>query len=170
MLHVFNYLVEFVKWIFNFFFLSVQGLRPSVPAEAPTMIFASPTKVVSEAGATVEYMGANRVQEFQRIFQVSTGECVFFKSLLFGLTPGTVSQVLIQKKSSERGLRVQLYRSLQRRFISVRRRLVFISLSVLNGLLLPLSVFITQEAAREIMKETQKFSGAITHANGNHLD
>lgn len=50
-----------------------------MPAEAPTMIFASPTKVVSEAGATVEYLGANRVQEFQRIFQVSKDtDCVFF--------------------------------------------------------------------------------------------
>uniref|UniRef100_A0A3B4UQN1 Cytochrome c oxidase subunit 7A2-like, mitochondrial n=1 Tax=Seriola dumerili TaxID=41447 RepID=A0A3B4UQN1_SERDU len=48
---------------------SPQGLRPGVPAESPSMIFATPTKVVSEAGATVEYMGANKVQEFQRIFQ-----------------------------------------------------------------------------------------------------
>ncbi|XP_039990345.1 cytochrome c oxidase subunit 7A-related protein, mitochondrial [Xiphias gladius] len=58
---------------------SPQGLRPGVPAESPTMIFATPTKVVSEAGATVEYMGANRVQEFQRLFQTSDGIPVHLK-------------------------------------------------------------------------------------------
>lgn len=47
-----------------------QGLRPVVPAESPTMIFATPTKVVSEAGSTAEYLGANRVPDFQRLFQV----------------------------------------------------------------------------------------------------
>ncbi|GLD69719.1 cytochrome c oxidase subunit 7A-related protein, mitochondrial [Lates japonicus] len=46
-----------------------QGLKPSVPVEPPTMIFATPTKVVSEAGPMVEYLGPNRVQEFQKIFQ-----------------------------------------------------------------------------------------------------
>lgn len=48
----------------------VQGLRPGVPAESPAMIFATPTKVVSEAGAMVEYMGANKVPDLQKIFQV----------------------------------------------------------------------------------------------------
>lgn len=48
----------------------VQGLRAGVPAESPTMIFATPTKVVSEAGSTVEYMGANKVPDLQRLFQV----------------------------------------------------------------------------------------------------
>lgn len=48
-----------------------QGLRPGMPAESPAMVFATPTKVVSEAGAAVEYMGANRVPDFQRLFQVT---------------------------------------------------------------------------------------------------
>ncbi len=48
----------------------VQGLRPGVPAESPTMVFATPTKVVSEAGSTVEYLGANRVPDLQKLFQV----------------------------------------------------------------------------------------------------
>ncbi|XP_029383780.1 cytochrome c oxidase subunit 7A2-like, mitochondrial [Echeneis naucrates] len=56
-----------------------QGLRPGVPAESPTMIFGTPTKVVSEASPTVEYMGANRVQEFQRIFQASDSVPVHLK-------------------------------------------------------------------------------------------
>lgn len=47
-----------------------QGLRQGVPAESPAMVFATPTKVVSEAGPAVEYMGANRVPDFQRLFQV----------------------------------------------------------------------------------------------------
>ncbi|KAF7664833.1 hypothetical protein LDENG_00163580 [Lucifuga dentata] len=58
---------------------SPQGLRPGVPAESPTMIFATPTKVVSEAGATVEYMGANKVPDFQRLFQMSDGVPVHLK-------------------------------------------------------------------------------------------
>lgn len=48
----------------------VQGLRPGVPVESPTMVFATPTKLVSEAGATVEYMGTNRVPDLQKLFQV----------------------------------------------------------------------------------------------------
>ncbi|KAM3859417.1 cytochrome c oxidase subunit 7A2-like, mitochondrial [Diretmus argenteus] len=56
-----------------------QGLRPGVPAEPPTMIFATPTKVVSEAGSTVEYMGANRVPSFQKIFQAQDGIPVHLK-------------------------------------------------------------------------------------------
>ncbi|XP_074475825.1 cytochrome c oxidase subunit 7A2-like, mitochondrial [Sebastes fasciatus] len=58
---------------------SPQGLKPSVPAEAPTMIFATPTKVVSEAGSTVEYMGANRVPDLQRLFQTSDGVPIHLK-------------------------------------------------------------------------------------------
>nr|ACI68970.1 Cytochrome c oxidase subunit VIIa-related protein, mitochondrial precursor [Salmo salar] len=40
---------------------SPQGLRVTVPMEAPPMIFATPTKYVSEAGNTVEYLGHNKV-------------------------------------------------------------------------------------------------------------
>lgn len=41
-----------------------------MPTEAPPMVFASPTKVVSDAGPTVEFLGTNKVPELQRIFQV----------------------------------------------------------------------------------------------------
>ncbi|XP_042252227.1 cytochrome c oxidase subunit 7A-related protein, mitochondrial [Thunnus albacares] len=58
---------------------SPQGLRPSVPVETPAMVFATPTKVVSEAGATVEYMGANKVPEFQKLFQTSDGVPIHLK-------------------------------------------------------------------------------------------
>ncbi|CAB1441496.1 unnamed protein product [Pleuronectes platessa] len=58
---------------------SPQGLKPGVPAEAPTMIFATPTKVVSEAGSTVEYLGANKVHEYQRLFQSQEGVPVHLK-------------------------------------------------------------------------------------------
>lgn len=34
------------------------------------MTFAVPTKLVSEAGTVVEYLGVNKVQEWQKIFQV----------------------------------------------------------------------------------------------------
>ncbi|XP_061564228.1 cytochrome c oxidase subunit 7A-related protein, mitochondrial [Cololabis saira] len=57
---------------------SPQGLKPVVP-ESPTMIFASPTKMASEAGTAVEYMGTNRVPDFQRLFQVSDGVPVHLK-------------------------------------------------------------------------------------------
>lgn len=53
------------------FVVFAQGLRPGAPAESPAMVFATPTKVVSEAGAAVEYMGANRVPDLQRLFQVT---------------------------------------------------------------------------------------------------
>ncbi|KAM3592739.1 uncharacterized protein V6R79_024190 [Siganus canaliculatus] len=58
---------------------SPQGLRPGVPAETPTMIFATPTKMASEAGATVEYLGANKVPDFQRLFQTSDGVPIHLK-------------------------------------------------------------------------------------------
>uniref|UniRef100_A0A3B4XF01 Uncharacterized protein n=1 Tax=Seriola lalandi dorsalis TaxID=1841481 RepID=A0A3B4XF01_SERLL len=60
--------------------VSPQGLRPSVPPVSPPAIFASPTKLASEAGGQVEYMGPNRVQEMQKLFQVSrlyVGETVY---------------------------------------------------------------------------------------------
>ncbi|CAI5658561.1 cytochrome c oxidase subunit 7A2-like, mitochondrial [Oreochromis niloticus] len=56
-----------------------QGLRSGLPAESPTMIFATPTKVVSEAGATAEYMGANKVPDLQKVFQTSDGIPVHLK-------------------------------------------------------------------------------------------
>ncbi|XP_076855825.1 cytochrome c oxidase subunit 7A2-like, mitochondrial [Brachyhypopomus gauderio] len=56
-----------------------QGLRPGIPSEAPTMIFATPAKLVSEPGASLEYMGANKVPDFQRIFQSSDGIPVHLK-------------------------------------------------------------------------------------------
>lgn len=50
-----------------------------MPVETPAMVFATPTKVVSEAGATVEYMGANKVPEFQKLFQTSDGVPIHLK-------------------------------------------------------------------------------------------
>lgn len=49
-----------------------QGLRPGVPAESPAMVFASPTKLVSENSSSVEYLGRNNVNEIQKLFQVIT--------------------------------------------------------------------------------------------------
>lgn len=34
------------------------------------MVFGTPTKVLSEAGPAAEFMGANKVPDFQRFFQV----------------------------------------------------------------------------------------------------
>lgn len=69
------YILDFEKSFASFIwpvvcFCFAQGLRPCVPAESPTMIFATPTKLVSEAGATVEYMGASKINELQKLFQV----------------------------------------------------------------------------------------------------
>ncbi|XP_016355384.1 cytochrome c oxidase subunit 7A-related protein, mitochondrial-like, partial [Sinocyclocheilus anshuiensis] len=50
---------------------SPQGLRSNIPSESPTIFFATPTKLVSESNAPVEYMGANKVPDLQRIFQAS---------------------------------------------------------------------------------------------------
>ncbi|KAK7919152.1 hypothetical protein WMY93_010436 [Mugilogobius chulae] len=58
---------------------SPQGLKPGLAAEPPTMIFATPTKVVSESGAVVEYLGGNKVPDMQRIFQRTDGRPVHLK-------------------------------------------------------------------------------------------
>ncbi|XP_020337160.1 cytochrome c oxidase subunit 7A-related protein, mitochondrial [Oncorhynchus kisutch] len=58
---------------------SPQGLRVTVPMEAPPMIFATPTKYVSEAGNTVEYLGHNKVPDLQKLFQKSDGIPVHLK-------------------------------------------------------------------------------------------
>uniref|UniRef100_A0A8C8G2N0 Cytochrome c oxidase subunit 7A2-like, mitochondrial n=1 Tax=Oncorhynchus tshawytscha TaxID=74940 RepID=A0A8C8G2N0_ONCTS len=58
---------------------SNQGLRVTVPMEAPPMIFATPTKYVSEAGNTVEYLGHNKVPDLQKLFQKSDGIPVHLK-------------------------------------------------------------------------------------------
>lgn len=58
---------------------SPQGLRANVPSESPAMIFGTPTKLVSESSATVEYMGKNRVPDLQRIFQASDNIPVHLK-------------------------------------------------------------------------------------------
>ncbi|XP_062319831.1 cytochrome c oxidase subunit 7A-related protein, mitochondrial-like [Osmerus eperlanus] len=56
-----------------------QGLKLTVPTEAPPLIFATPTKVVSEAASTVEYMGINKVPDMQKLFQRSDGIPVHLK-------------------------------------------------------------------------------------------
>ncbi|XP_060795016.1 cytochrome c oxidase subunit 7A-related protein, mitochondrial [Neoarius graeffei] len=58
---------------------SPQGLRSSAPSETSPLIFATPTKVISESGVSPEYMGANRVPDLQRIFQASDGVPVHLK-------------------------------------------------------------------------------------------
>lgn len=50
-----------------------------MPAEAPAMVFATPTKIASQAGSTLEYMGVNRVPELQRLFQKSDGIPIHLK-------------------------------------------------------------------------------------------
>ncbi|XP_028845486.1 cytochrome c oxidase subunit 7A2-like, mitochondrial [Denticeps clupeoides] len=70
-----------------------QGLRASVPPEPSPMIFATPTKVVSEVGHAAQYMGSNRVPELQKIFQKSDGIPVHLKrgvmdKLLYRTTMG----------------------------------------------------------------------------------
>ncbi|XP_068184099.1 cytochrome c oxidase subunit 7A-related protein, mitochondrial-like [Antennarius striatus] len=56
-----------------------QGLRPGVPPTSPPIIFATPTKLASEAGGQVEYLGANRVAEMQKLFQRADGVPVHLK-------------------------------------------------------------------------------------------
>ncbi|XP_062851078.1 cytochrome c oxidase subunit 7A-related protein, mitochondrial-like [Trichomycterus rosablanca] len=56
-----------------------QGLKPTVPSQPPTMIFASPTKLLSESGSTAEYLGSNKVPELQKIFQKADGVPIHLK-------------------------------------------------------------------------------------------
>ncbi|XP_068590538.1 cytochrome c oxidase subunit 7A-related protein, mitochondrial [Cebidichthys violaceus] len=56
-----------------------QGLRPGVPPVCPPVIFASPTKLASETGSQVEYLGANKVPDLQRLFQRSDGVPIHLK-------------------------------------------------------------------------------------------
>ncbi|XP_057683052.1 cytochrome c oxidase subunit 7A-related protein, mitochondrial [Corythoichthys intestinalis] len=56
-----------------------QGLKPVIPAESSSMIFATPTKVVSEAKPVVEYLGTNKVPDLQRIFQKPDGIPIHLK-------------------------------------------------------------------------------------------
>ncbi|XP_030296910.1 cytochrome c oxidase subunit 7A-related protein, mitochondrial-like [Sparus aurata] len=81
-----------------------QGLRPAVPPASPPLIFASPTKLVSEAGSQAEYLGTNRVPDLQKAFQRSDGIPVHLKRgrmdrLLYrstmGLTVGGVLYCLV---------------------------------------------------------------------------
>ncbi|XP_008312162.1 cytochrome c oxidase subunit 7A2-like, mitochondrial [Cynoglossus semilaevis] len=58
---------------------SPQGLRPGVPAESPAMVFASPTKLVSENSSSVEYLGRNNVNEIQKLFQTQDGLPIHLK-------------------------------------------------------------------------------------------
>ncbi|XP_029553990.1 cytochrome c oxidase subunit 7A-related protein, mitochondrial isoform X1 [Salmo trutta] len=55
------------------------GLRITVPTQPPPMIFATPTKYVSEAGNVVEYLGHNKVPDLQKLFQKSDGVPVHLK-------------------------------------------------------------------------------------------
>lgn len=76
-----------------------------MPAESPAMVFATPTKVVSEAGAGVEYMGANKVPDFQRLFQVMINKDCNKRNLNHDTyTILTVSQLLLNQKSPQSDL------------------------------------------------------------------
>ncbi|KAG2467110.1 COX7R oxidase, partial [Polypterus senegalus] len=55
------------------------GLRPVAPSEAPKLIFATPTKIASEAGMAEHYLGVNRVPDLQKLFQKSDGIPVHLK-------------------------------------------------------------------------------------------
>ncbi|KAJ3610906.1 hypothetical protein NHX12_022996 [Muraenolepis orangiensis] len=81
-----------------------QGLKPGVPAERSPMIFASPTKMVSEAGSHAEHMASNKVLELQKFFQKADGLPVHLKrgvmdKMLYrttmGLTIGGAIYVLV---------------------------------------------------------------------------
>lgn len=54
----------------DFLYFFSQGLKSALPSQPPTMIFASPTKLLSESGSAAEYMGSNKVPELQKFFQV----------------------------------------------------------------------------------------------------
>lgn len=70
-----------------------QGLKPTVPAEPTPMIFSAPTKVISDKVTAVEYMGVNKVPEWQKLFQKSDGIPIHLKrgvmdKLLYRTTMG----------------------------------------------------------------------------------
>ncbi|KAG7280323.1 hypothetical protein CRUP_026864, partial [Coryphaenoides rupestris] len=56
-----------------------QGLKPGLPAEPSPMIFASPTKIVSTAATSTEYMGRNKVPDLQKFFQKADGIPIHLK-------------------------------------------------------------------------------------------
>ncbi|NP_001279071.1 cytochrome c oxidase subunit 7A-related protein, mitochondrial [Callorhinchus milii] len=56
-----------------------QGLKPLVFSEPPTMIFASPTNLVSEGRQGLQYLQQNKVPDLQRMFQKSDGLPVHLK-------------------------------------------------------------------------------------------
>ncbi|XP_053568299.1 cytochrome c oxidase subunit 7A-related protein, mitochondrial [Bombina bombina] len=58
---------------------SPQGLRPAILSEGSTTIFATPTKIASESAAASEYLGHNKVPDFQKLFQKSDGLPVHLK-------------------------------------------------------------------------------------------
>ncbi|XP_053167365.1 cytochrome c oxidase subunit 7A-related protein, mitochondrial [Hemicordylus capensis] len=56
-----------------------QGLKPVVSVESPPLIFGTPTKTVSEAPATVQFFGKNKVPDLQKFFQKPDGMPVHLK-------------------------------------------------------------------------------------------
>uniref|UniRef100_A0A5F9DRS8 Cytochrome c oxidase subunit 7A2-like, mitochondrial n=1 Tax=Oryctolagus cuniculus TaxID=9986 RepID=A0A5F9DRS8_RABIT len=55
-----------------------QGLKPVVSTEAPPIIFATPTKLISNSAA-YDYAGKNKVPELQKFFQKSDGVRIHLK-------------------------------------------------------------------------------------------
>ncbi|XP_060103460.1 cytochrome c oxidase subunit 7A-related protein, mitochondrial isoform X2 [Heteronotia binoei] len=56
-----------------------QGLKPVVAVESAPLVFATPTKLASDASPAVEYMGKNKVPELQKLFQKPDGLPVHLK-------------------------------------------------------------------------------------------
>ncbi|XP_043551635.1 cytochrome c oxidase subunit 7A-related protein, mitochondrial isoform X2 [Chiloscyllium plagiosum] len=58
----------------------IKGLKPLVSTETPTMIFATPTKPISELeGGGMHLLGRNKVPDFQQMFQKPDGLPVHLK-------------------------------------------------------------------------------------------
>ncbi|XP_057681079.1 cytochrome c oxidase subunit 7A-related protein, mitochondrial-like [Corythoichthys intestinalis] len=70
-----------------------QDLRPAAPSVRPPLIFVSPTKLVSEEGSQVQYLGTTKVRDLQKFFQRSDGVPIHLKGglidqLLYRTTMG----------------------------------------------------------------------------------
>lgn len=123
-----------------------QGLRPGVPAESPAMMFAAPTKMMSEAGA-VEYMGANRVPDLQRLYQVIKGR------LHLSLVQFLVYRMTFNDLLNSWWIKTSNYPSKQQDFlVSV---MIIYCVLFLMALYFHPSVSITQKGVREIMRDLE---------------
>ncbi|XP_064790516.1 cytochrome c oxidase subunit 7A-related protein, mitochondrial-like isoform X2 [Oncorhynchus masou masou] len=65
-----------------------ECLQPS-GIEAPPIIFATPTKYVSEAGNMVEYLGHNKVPDLQKLFKVGLMDKMLYRTTMALTIGGT---------------------------------------------------------------------------------